>query len=79
MDEKTRRYILKGVLLVTAGTLFTTSAMIKYLMWENKQWRKKCDLGAKIVNRFMEVAPPDVTNEVIGQFEFDLIVLNVDL
>jgi hypothetical protein len=82
-SDSTKISIFRSLTMALAGSVITQSLgysiTMKALEAQSRRNLKLAQLNNRIVKRFAELAPLEVSDQVRREFEFDLIALNLEL
>ncbi len=83
LDDKTRIMLLKMSIVAISGSMLTlwwgASRYIKALEKTRDKYRKYLKLESDVLERFMELAPSEISKKINDEFQFDVIVAELDL
>lgn len=83
MNDKTKVLIFKTTTIVLATSVLKQSIVYNFAVsafsLQCSRLRKIAQLNNRVVQRFFELAPPDVSAQIRKEFEFDLITFNMDI
>ena len=79
VDDKTKIQILKGTTLLSAGAAVVTSIGAQYILNQYEKLQRRSRLAGRILERFVELAPEAVSEQVMREFEFEWLVRDLNM
>lgn len=71
--------VLSGMCFAGSVMMFRAAHTVGVLEENRKKNRKLIGLQHRIILRFSELAPEEVSSKVVEEFGFDVVTLNIDL
>jgi tRNA A58 N-methylase Trm61 len=82
LDDKTRVRIFKIITIVLASTVLKQSVMYNFVItaYSVRATRnlRKLQLANKIVQRFIDLSPQEVLEQIRKEFAFDMMTVDLD-
>lgn len=79
LDNRTKIQLLKATNIVSVTALVVSNIAGKVVLDAYEKQQKRLKLASRIVERFAELAPPDVCEQIMQEFEFEWITHNLDM